>query len=777
MKTKLDPKLSLHGVTHRARIAAATEHEKPKLRAERVTLLVQFRGDLADLQAVGFEPNHVSPHPTSGFTIATGTIPSDRVADLDAIEHVVTASLPEQLYPHLNYSVPETRANVLHDRTPGVTGMGTVIGIVDTGIDWRHGDFAGFDGRSTRILGIWDQLLSAQAGETAGPNGAGVVYTTDQIASALQGVGTVRALDGGTRSKDARHDAGHGTHVAGIAAGDGEPPACCHGTGTFTGMAPRASLIVVRSDLTDANVVPALDYIFNHPAAAGQPIVVNLSFGGNYGAHDGTTVLESHIDALIKDSSGRAVVVSAGNSAAWRTHARGVVPANGQIDVTFDVLEHNEHDINVDLWYDSAAMLDLQVTPPGQSASAVAHGSDMSPTTFAVNPGASTSRQSTGTIFPHINNPNNQDNRYFISVAKPTNGDVPDGTGWKLTLFNRTAVPANFHCWLMPDGGLMFLPSVNPPDGKVRASTDTTITMPGTAAGAITVANYVAKSSWCNCFPTNQVAASSSRGPVAKGAATNPKPDIAAPGTNIESAKADACNLPGNCCSCCPDTCCLLYEDKSGTSMSAPHVTGAIALLLEQRPHMTKAQILSALQNSARDRPAGGYDTSWGAGKLDAAAAVDAVTGGPPPGEMTSPMSMTSLFGRNGVGVSLAPPPSMAGLPPALQVLRAHLARLPEGELMTSLISRHFSEVRRLINTNVRIATMWHRARGPVLLRTLIHGLNTPSSATVLTESDRKYLDRWLRLLMRYGTSQVRRSVEQYGPKILGALFHAPVPT
>jgi hypothetical protein len=140
-------------------------------------------------------------------------------------------------------------------------------------------------------------------------------------------------------------------------------------------------------------------------------------------------------------------------------------------------------------------------------------------------------------------------------------------------------------------------------------------------------------------------------------------------------------------------------------------------------------------------------------------------------------MSMTSLFGRNGAGVSLHPPPSMAGLPPALQVLRARLARLPEGELMNSLISRHFSEVRRLINTNVRIATMWHRARGPVLLRTLIHGSNTPSSATVLTESDRRYLDRWLRLLMRYGTSQVRRSVEQNGTKILGALLNEPVPT
>src|SRR5262249_11648387 len=163
----------------------------------------------------------------------------------------------------------------------------------------------------------------------------------------------------------------------------------------------------------------------------------------------------------------------------------------------------------------------------------------------------------------------------------------------------------NFHCWLSPDYGIEFLPSENPPDGKVRASPQSTVSMPGTAQGAITVANYAAKSSWCDCWPSKQLVDSSGRGPVAKHAPANPKPDISAPGNDIESANADACNLPGNCCSCCPDMCCILYKDKSGTSMAAPHVTGAIALMLEKGPNLTKAQILGYLQNSARDRPAG----------------------------------------------------------------------------------------------------------------------------------------------------------------------------
>jgi subtilisin family serine protease len=760
----------------------ATAQEQPSINAERVDVLVQFTGDLEDLTAVGFEPMHISPHPKSGYTIATGTIPTNRLDDFEALEHVVQASAPLQLYPHLNYSVPETRATVLHNRSPARTGSGVVIGIIDTGVDWRHGDFVGFDERSSRVLGIWDQVMPAIAGETAGPGGRGVVYTNDQIARALQGLETVRALDLGTAPNDKHKDAGHGTHVAGIAAGDGAPATCCHAGSVFIGMAYGANLIVVRSDFADIHLISALDFIFNHPAAAGKPVVVNMSLGGNVGPHDGTTNLEMHINALVNASPGRAVVVSAGNSADAKIHASGTVPANGQIDVEFNIKTDNENAVSIDLWYDRAATVNLQVTPPGQPASAVVHGTDPAPPAFPANPTAGANYQSFVSISPSVSNPLNQDNNYLIKVSKPKQGNVPANDGWKLTLINPAAAAANFHCWLSPDYKVEFLPPVNPPDGKVRASPQATVTIPGTAQGAITVANYSAKSSWCDCFPSNQIVDSSGRGPVAKGAATNPKPDISAPGESIESANADACNLPRNCCSCCPDMCCILYKDLSGTSMSAPHVTGAIALMLEKSPNLTKAQILTYLQNSARDRPAGGYDTNWGAGKLDAAAAVDAIPGrggggGAPVhaaalAESQQPSS--SIFPGSRLGNPVAPLPLLgsASLPPALQMLRQRLSRLPQGELVASILSRHFSEIRRLINSNSRVATMWHRANGPLWLRRFLYGdaIDGRPASAMVSESERRYFVSLYCLLLRYGSAQIRNSLQRHRTAILALI-------
>src|ERR1041384_5318054 len=126
---------------------------------------------------------------------------------------------------------------------------------------------------------------------------------------------------------------GHGTHVAGIAAGNGKPSGDCFGLGTYKGVAPEADLIVVCTKVKRAETDPyigdatdisrALRYVFRKAAERGQPAVVNLSQGGNMGPHDGTSMLELWIDILLLERSGRAVVKSAGNEGTSKHHASG----------------------------------------------------------------------------------------------------------------------------------------------------------------------------------------------------------------------------------------------------------------------------------------------------------------------------------------------------------------------------------------------------------------------------------------------------------------------
>jgi subtilisin family serine protease len=803
MNTKLDPGLrsKLRAARSGTKTAAAPADQIIAAEA-RVGVIVEFTGAVDDLTAVGFEQQTLVRHPTKGYAIATGVIPTDRLEDLAAIDHVVQVEGPRRMHPELNYSLPEIHATAVHTGTPSRKGDGIVVGIIDSGIEWRHGSFVKDDGTS-RILAIWDQMLPFQAGDTRGPNNIGVVYTGNQITQALQGNGTIR-----TRDVDARNERdGHGTHVAGIAAGNGRPPTCCHVTQTYVGVAPNADLIVVRYDYRNDDaigenqrLVQALDYIFTFLDTIDKPKVVNISQGDNLGPHDGTSAVERAIDAYVETGDflhiPNLVVKSAGNEGAAKRHVHGTVPGLNNIDIEFKVPEGREFETFLDLWYDRAGTINLTVTAPsGTNSGTVNHGTDHS---FTANPADAANRRSRVEIDGTINGEHDRDNNFRITIHDPARGALPDGD-WKLNLANPNFGDVAFHCWIERGTNTpKFLPPKSPPDNKIRATIDSTLSIPGTAAQVIAVANHQSRTSCCNCWPSTGIEPSSSRGPVAKGAATNRKPDIAAPGLEITSAKADAANLRGNCCSCCPDACCCLYEDMTGTSMAAPHVTGAIALLLEENPRLTRADIVRHLQATARDRPAGGWDTTWGGGKLNIEAAIAAVRAGPggggggggpnihPPIELDATVTSgrkasdfspvrASPINRFARDHFMESEPGLQQFPPWFRIIRARLQTFPEGEHVAAAVSRHFSEVRRLINSNRRIATMWHRATGPFLLRRLVHGALNPEADVSMTDpSERQYLDRFFDQLRRYGSTRLRDRIDRYRSAVL-ALIQTPL--
>ncbi len=186
--------------------------------------------------------------------------------------------------------------------TDGINGSGVIIGFIDSGIDFQNADFLDALG-NTRLLSIWDQTLSKQTDEfTPTAFAYGVEYTELQINNDLDSLlggppGTyVRQTDAG----------GHGTSVAGVAAGDGSNGAA------FTGVAPGARLIMVKSTLDSKTVVDGLAYLKAQAASYNLPLVINLSIGTHDGPHDGTSLLDQAVDAA--GGSGVAVVVAAGNS-------------------------------------------------------------------------------------------------------------------------------------------------------------------------------------------------------------------------------------------------------------------------------------------------------------------------------------------------------------------------------------------------------------------------------------------------------------------------------
>jgi subtilisin family serine protease len=757
MTNKLDPDL-------RRRLRSRAPEIQPSAAAPRsaepspyVNVIVNFTGSLEHLIRVGFEKYSLNEHAIKHYKIATGRIPMDRLEELASIDHVAEVEGPRRFHPMLNYSVPEIHGDAVHNGHPAFTGKGVAIGVIDSGIDWRHGAFQNADG-SSRILAIWHQSLPPGPGDTQGPFG-GVVFTNFQNPDRLP------SLDRDTKD-------GHGTHVAGIAAGNGRPASCCAGSGTYVGVAPEASLVVVRHTVEEdlgenLNIVHAMDFIFHGPAL-GKPTVINISLGTNHGAHDGTSQVEQAIDIFIAGQTGRAIVVSAGNHADEQHHVQGTVPGNNHVEIEFDVGEGQAGDAFLEIWYDRAGTLNLALTASdGTSTGIVAHGTHWPP---AGHPGAN--QLSTVVIDGTINGSFERNNHFLITFGKPASGNFPSGKGWTLQLTNPNAGAVSFHGWIERDNKVVFLKAVDPPDEKIRSSSDSTIAIPATAVEAIAVANHDNKTNCCDCWPSEDINVTSGRGPVARATAAEPnnKPDIAAPGLLITAPKADACNLKGNCCSCVPNGCCCLYRSLDGTSMSAPHVTGTIALMLEKNPTLDKAAILKHLQATARPAPPGGTKETWGAGKLDAKAAVDAVP--VPAGGGGGGPTIRNASAVEEDRVSPDANQRHRSLPPALRIARARLQAVPNGPLIAYVISCNFSEVRRLINSNRRIATLWHRSEGPAMLRRLINGaIDEGAPAAILSGEQLTCLDRWLEILHKYGSRRLQDSIHRYRSAITTLLM------
>ena len=549
----------------------------------RASILAEVEGSTAALEAVGLVIR------TRIGNIVTGDIPVDSIDALGQMPGLKRAEVSRVLAPELDLALPEARVTPVHTGVPAHRGAGVIVGIIDSGIDYQHESFRDANGNS-RILAIWDQRLRPGPGEANPAAFAyGVEYNQTAINAALAAPNPLLVV----RHVDNETQGFHGTHVAGIAAGSGQPIAASGGALRFVGVAPEADLIVVANNrgraqnergLGDsADTLDAVQYILSLADALGRPVVINVSQGDNVGPHDGSSLLEVGMVGLIT-GAGHVLVKSAGNEGAQNRHAQGELTVNATQDVRLQV-PNNTREVIVDIWYPGADRIGLRITPPGAGAA---------PTAAILPPFSGTvtlSNGNTAFVDADLNDPGNGDNRTFV-ILQPGSGVVVQPGFWTFQLTGATIASGAWHAWIQRNSFAQFQPPF--------INRGSTISIPGTSPAVITAGAYVSNSAGSGAA-VGTLADFSSRGPTRDGRRA---PTLSAPGDELTAPQPAA---QGS------------FGPKAGTSMAAPMIAGAVALMLEIDPAQTATDIRLCLENAARrDLQTGAAPgNDWGAGKLD----------------------------------------------------------------------------------------------------------------------------------------------------------------
>lgn len=533
-------------------------------------------------------------------------VPLDAVNGLSKVPGVIELYPDEVTHPRLDQSVPEIGANkawLQNDNTGlPIQGSHVLVGIVDSGIDYHNADFKNADG-TTRIKYIWDQTANGQP-----PAGFNFGNECD-AASINSGQCTEKDIDG------------HGTHVAGIAAGNGNASG-----GHEIGVAPKADIIVVKRGGHTSQDLAAWQYLLEKSQQLHEPIAINNSFGGMISPHNGTSDLDLAADQIV--GPGRVLVAAAGNEGNSGLHADATVENGKSVSVPMAFTGYDDQ-LTLGLYYHATDTLSFSLhnVDTGQTYGPIVPGKEIDGATAY-----------DGDTHVTIAADNWDATEREIVLLMGTDSGAPLIGHYTLDL-KGTQVTDNgrFDAWIDQDQSAQF---ANPDE------TDT-INEPGDSRSVIAVGNYATRVSWtdrkgathyvcdyylCNEKNTIQVGEinfSSSIGPTAD---NRLKPDISAPGTMILSSRShDAPVCTSNETAECLDPTLLASDGVSvadtGTSMSAPHVTGVAALMLQANPNLDQRRATSILTSTARHDSFTGpaaWSPQYGAGKVDALAAVEA---------------------------------------------------------------------------------------------------------------------------------------------------------
>lgn len=541
------------------------------------------------------------------FIRSQGTDCIDFVNSTLAVVYVPLSTVTPSTYTSYTYSaVPKLYSllDVTSMDAAGITpagelpvlnnqGAGVIVGFVDTGINYTDSLFRNVDG-STRIIGIWDQTNNSDnsnniENETVKPFSAfsalyGTQYTAEEINLALNS-------DNPASIVPTRDENGHGTFLASIAAGNRDERA------GFSGAAPQASIAMVKlkpakqylrdfyliQDGAEAyqenDIMMGVSYLYFLARKYSMPLVVCIPLGTNMGSHMGMSRLGQYLNQ-VSLSNGSAVITAAGNETGARHHFRAVMDASTD-EVTAELrVGEREAGFSMELWAENMGAYTVGfISPTGEVAR------EISVPLRGENTVSFLLEQTQITVYTQIADVSSGSQFIFMRFENPMSGI------WRILIRNSLDIRETFHIWLPVRG------FISDETYFLRPDPDTTITDPGNARYPITVTAYD--------HTKNSIYIHASRGYSLSGQI---KPDLAAPGVNILGASVSGRRL----------------TRMSGTSVSAAHLAGAAAILLNwgvlnaNYPYLNTPVLKSIFVRGAQRNPALTYpNREFGYGTLN----------------------------------------------------------------------------------------------------------------------------------------------------------------